>query len=413
MSAKNDYDPNSLSFAEALRRVGAAITPVSGFEQLALREALDRVLHDDVVSPLDVPGHANSAMDGYALRAADLPAEGERELTVIGTVFAGHPFSGTVEAGQAVRIMTGAMLPAGADTVVKQEDTQTRGAQVVVGTGHKPGANVRLPGEDIRQGAVVLARGRRLIPADLGLLASLGIPEVKVFRRPRVAFFSTGDELRSLGQALGEGQIYDSNRYTLHGMLTRLGVEVIDMGVVPDDREAIREAFRTGAATADMLITSGGVSVGEADFVKETLQALGQVNFWKVAMKPGKPLAFGHIGESVFFGLPGNPVSAMTTFYQVVQPSLLRLAGEQPRERLRITVTCAERLKKAPGRLDFQRGILDRDENGRLVVRAAGLQGSHVLSGMSRANCFIVLPAEAGSIEAGAVVEVEPFAAFI
>ncbi len=413
MSAKNDYDPNSLSFAEAVRRVGAAITPVSGFEQLALREALGRVLHDDLVSPLDVPGHANSAMDGYALRAADLPADGERELTVIGTVFAGHPFAGTVEAGQAVRIMTGAMLPAGADTVVKQEDTQTRGEQVVVGAGHKPGANVRLPGEDIRRGAVMLARGRRLTPADLGLLASLGIPEVKVFRRPRVAFFSTGDELRSLGQPLGEGQIYDSNRYTLHGMLTRLGVEVIDMGVVPDDRDAVREAFRTAAASADMLITSGGVSVGEADFVKETLQALGQVNFWKVAMKPGKPLAFGHLGNTVFFGLPGNPVSAMATFYQVVQPSLLRLAGELPPERLRITVTCAERLKKAPGRLDFQRGILSRDEHGQLVVRAAGLQGSHVLSGMSRANCFIVLPAEAGSIEAGSPVDVEPFAAFM
>lgn len=410
---QTDHDPNSLSFDEALRRVTEAVTPVAGFEQLALRAALDRVLYEDVVSPLNVPGHANSAMDGYALRADDVPGEGERELTVIATVFAGHPFAGEVGAGQAVRIMTGAMLPAGADTVVKQEQTRVQDGNVIIGAGHKRGANVRHPGEDIRLGEVVLARGRRLTPADLGLLASLGIPEVKVFRRPRVSFFSTGDELRSLGETLDEGQIYDSNRYTLHAMLARLGVELIDMGVVPDDRDAIREAFGTGADCADVLITSGGVSVGEADFVKETLQTLGQVNFWKLAMKPGKPLAFGHLGDALFFGLPGNPVSVMATFYQVVQPSLRRLAGEIGGERLRLRVPCAEPLKKAPGRLDFQRGILERDGSGQLVVHSAGLQGSHVLSGMSRANCFIVLPADWGNVEAGTLVEVEPFAAFV
>ncbi len=413
MSKGADYDPNSLSFDEALRRIAETVKPLDGFEQLALRAALDRVLFEDVVSPFNVPGQANSAMDGYALRADDMPAEGERELTIIGTAFAGHPFAGTVGAGEAVRIMTGAVVPAGADTVIPQEKTTPRGERVAIGAGHRRGANVRLPGEDIREGSVVLVRGRRLTPADLGLLASLGIPEVKVFRRPRVTFFSTGDELRSLGQPLGEGQIYDSNRYTLHAMLTRLGVEVIDMGVIPDDREAIRTAFLSGAAQADVLITSGGVSVGEADFVKETLQALGQVNFWKLAMKPGKPLAFGHLGETLFFGLPGNPVSAMATFYQVVHPNLRRLGGESVAERLRLRVPCAENLKKAPGRLDFQRGILERDEHGNLVVRGAGLQGSHVLSGMSRANCFIVLPADWGPVEAGTLVEVEPFSAFI
>jgi molybdopterin molybdotransferase len=413
MSKGADYDLNSLSFDEALRRIAETVKPLDGFEQLALRAALDRVLFEDVVSPFNVPGQANSAMDGYALRADDMPAEGERELTIIGTAFAGHPFAGTVGAGEAVRIMTGAVVPAGADTVIPQEKTTPRGERVAIGAGHRRGANVRLPGEDIREGSVVLVRGRRLTPADLGLLASLGIPEVKVFRRPRVTFFSTGDELRSLGQPLGEGQIYDSNRYTLHAMLTRLGVEVIDMGVIPDDREAIRTAFLSGAAQADVLITSGGVSVGEADFVKETLQALGQVNFWKLAMKPGKPLAFGHLGETLFFGLPGNPVSAMATFYQVVHPNLRRLGGESVAERLRLRVPCAENLKKAPGRLDFQRGILERDEHGNLVVRGAGLQGSHVLSGMSRANCFIVLPADWGPVEAGTLVEVEPFSAFI
>lgn len=410
---KTDHDPNALRFDEALRRVTEAITPIIGFEQLALRAALDRVLYADVISPLNVPGHANSAMDGYALRADDLPGDGEHVLTVIGTAFAGHPFTGEVGAGQAVRIMTGAMLPAGADTVVMQEQTRVEGGKLIIVAGHKRGANVRHPGEDIHQGEVVLARGRRLLPADLGLLASLGISEVKVFRRPRVAFFSTGDELRSLGEPLGEGQIYDSNRYTLHAMLTRLNLEVIDMGVVPDDREAIREAFRAGAACADVLITSGGVSVGEADFVKETLQDLGQVNFWKLAMKPGKPLAFGRLGQTLFFGLPGNPVSVMATFYQVVQPALQRLSGELVPERLRLRVPCAENLKKSPGRLDFQRGILSRDASGQLVVRAAGLQGSHVLSGMSRANCFIVLPEDWGNVEAGTLVEVEPFAAFV
>jgi molybdopterin molybdotransferase len=309
--------------------------------------------------------------------------------------------------------MTGAVVPAGADTVIKQESTNVRGNQVVIGAGHKRGANVRLPGEDIRRGAVVLARGRRLIPADLGLLASIGIAEVKVFRRPRVAFFSTGDELRSVGESLTEGQIYDSNRYTLYGMLMRHGVDVIDMGVIPDDREATRKAFRTAAAQADVLITSGGVSVGEADFVKETLHELGQVNFWKIAMKPGKPLAFGRLGQTLFFGLPGNPVAVMATFYQVVKPNLQRLEGETAAEKLRLRVPCADGLKKAPGRLDFQRGILSRDETGNPVVRGAGMQSSHVLSGMSRANCFIILPAEAGNIAAGTLVEVEPFAGLI
>jgi molybdopterin molybdotransferase len=409
----DDHDPHSLTLDEALARIAAEVTPLTGFEQLALRSALDRVLCADVLSPLDVPGHANSGMDGYAIRVADLPAAGEREFTVVGTAFAGHPFAGAVGEGEAVRIMTGAVVPAGSDTVVKQEETVARGERVVINAGHKRGANVRLPGEDIRQGATVLARGRRLIPADLGLLASLGIAEVKVFRRPRVAFFSTGDELRSVGETLANGQIYDSNRYTLFGMLTRLGAEVLDMGVVPDDRAATRRAFEEAAAQADMLITSGGVSVGEADYVKETLQALGRVNFWKIAMKPGKPLAFGHLGQTLFFGLPGNPVSVMATFYQVVQPNLRRLSGESATERLRLRVPCADALKKAPGRLDFQRGVLARDTAGNLVVSSAGMQGSHVLSGMSRANCFIVLPPESGNVAAGTLVEVEPFAGLV
>ncbi len=398
-----------LSVDEALGRIRTALVPITGFECLALRNALGRVLAEEITSPLDVPGYDNSGMDGYAVRAADLPEEGEVTLTVVGTAFAGQPFQGELRPGQAVRIMTGAVIPGGADTVIMQEAAVREGETVRLGAGHKRGENVRRAGEDMARGEVVLSPGKRLNPVELGLLASLGVPEVKVSRRLRVAIFSTGDELRSLGQPLGEGQIYDSNRYTLHGLLSRLGTEIIDMGVIPDQREAISGAFTMASQVADVLITSGGVSVGEADYVKETLEALGQVDFWKIAMKPGKPLAFGRVSDAVFFGLPGNPVSVMATFYQVVQPSLRHLMGQSVTEALRITVRTAERLKKSPGRQDFQRGILERGADGEWVVHSAGRQGSHVLSGVSRANCFIVLPAEWGDVEAGTLVEVQPF----
>ncbi|WP_127477571.1 molybdopterin molybdotransferase MoeA [Sulfurivermis fontis] len=405
--------PALLSVAQALEYIRAGLKPITGFEQRALRDALGRVLASDVSSPIDVPPHANSAMDGYALRAADLPPDGETALQLIGTALAGHPYSGTVASGQCVRIMTGAKLPTGADTVVMQENARREGDTVYIGNGPRQGDHVRLPGEDIANGQIVLQQGRQLTPADLGLLASLGIAEVKVARRLRVAFFSTGDELRSLGETLQEGQIYDSNRYTLYGMLSRLGVEIIDMGVVRDRREDIVTAFRQGAAVADVLITSGGVSVGDADYVKETLESLGKVNFWKIAMKPGKPLAFGLLGETAFFGLPGNPVSSMATFYQLVQPALQQLMGQTVQQPLRLRVPCMTRLKKTPGRADYQRGILEYDAAGQLTVRSTGAQGSHVLSSMSRANCFIILPAECGNVEAGTLVEVQPFAGLI
>lgn len=402
-----------LSVAQALEYIRSSLVPVQGFEQRALRDALGRILATEINSPIDVPPHANSAMDGYALRAADLPNDGETSLQLIGTALAGHPYNGTLGNGQCVRIMTGAKLPAGADTVVMQEDVRREGEMIFVGSGHRPGAHVRLPGEDMATGQTVLSAGRQLSPADLGLLASLGIAEVKVMRRLRVAFFSTGDELRSLGEPLDEGQIYDSNRYTLYGMLHRLGVEIIDMGVVRDRREDIATAFRQGAAVADVLITSGGVSVGDADYVKETLEALGKVNFWKIAMKPGKPLAFGLLGSTVFFGLPGNPVSSMATFYQIVQPALQQLMGQGTTQALHLRVPCVTQLKKSPGRADYQRGILECDASGQLIVRSTGPQGSHLLSSMSRANCFIVLPAESGNVEAGNLVEVQPFAGLI
>lgn len=404
--------PGLLPVADAQQRILSSLTPVSGSVCLGLREALGRVLSQGVRSPLDVPPCANSAMDGYAVRHADFNDDGAA-LKMIGTALAGHPFSGRIEAGQCVRIMTGAKLPDGADTVVMQEETQAQGDTLHFNKQPRQGTNVRLPGEDIRQGQDVLTAGHLLTPADLGLLASLGIAEVSVRRRLRVAFFSTGDELRSLGQPLEEGQIYDSNRYTLHGMLSRLGIELIDMGVIADRREDIAQAFSEAAQMADVLITSGGVSVGEADYVKETLDRIGQVEFWKIAMKPGKPLAFGRLGDTVFFGLPGNPVSSMATFYQLVQPALRALAGQPPTPALRLHVPCTTALKKSPGRADYQRGVLEYDADGQLCVRSTGPQGSHILSSMSQANCFIILPTDGASLPAGSLVEVQPFAGLI
>ncbi|MEJ2435148.1 MAG: molybdopterin molybdotransferase MoeA, partial [Pseudolabrys sp.] len=401
--------PSSLTVEQATARIAQTIAPVGAHEAVALRAALGRVLDEQVLSPLDVPPYTNSAMDGYALRGDDLPVDGEANLQVIGTALAGQPFTGEVNAGQCVRIMTGAKMPQGADTVVMQEHVKREGDTAHIGGGHRRGQNVRAAGEDIARGKPVLTRGRRLGPADIGLLASLGIPEVQVKRRVRVAFFSTGDELRSIGEPLEEGQIYDSNRYTLHGLLSELGVEIIDMGVVRDRREDVEAAFEQAAAVADAVITSGGVSVGEADYVKETLAHLGEVNFWKLAMKPGKPLAFGRVGRAWFFGLPGNPVSVMATFYELVLPGLRRLMGQRETAPMSLTVPCADALKKRPGRVDFQRGILSRDADGQLIVRTTGDQGSHILSSMSRANCFIVLPRDWGNVEPGTPVEVQPF----
>jgi molybdopterin molybdotransferase len=408
-SCADDYDPNSLRVSEALKRIEEVVTPVTGYEQVSLRAALGRVLAETVTSPIDVPAHTNSAMDGYAVRAADLVEQGISELKVLGTALAGAPFRMEVEPGTAVRIMTGAVLPEGANCVVMQEQVEREGDWIRVGPGNKAGQNIRLAGEDLAKGATVLEEGRLLQPADLGVLASLGVAEVKVRRQLRVAFFSTGDELRSIGEILGEGEIYDSNRYTLFGMLTRLGVELLDMGVVRDRREDLYQALAEAANSTDAIITSGGVSVGEADFVKDILTTLGEVNFWKIAMKPGRPLAFGRIGNALFFGLPGNPVSVMVTFYYFVKPALRRLMGQADTETITVKVPCVTRLKKRPGRMEFQRGILARQADGNFVVRGTGDQGSGILSSMSRANCFIILPDDCGNIEAGTLVDVHPF----
>jgi molybdopterin molybdotransferase len=408
LSCADDYDPNSMPVPKAREVIAKFLSPISTVERVAVRAALGRVLAADVVSPVDVPSHDNSAMDGYALRFADLKADGKVTLKVAGSSFAGVPYQGAVKAGEAVRIMTGGVVPAGADTIVMQEHVEAKDGQVTIGSGHKQGQNLRKAGEDLQRGQPALRRGQPVRPAETGLIASLGIAEVSVYRRLRVAFFSTGDELVSIGSLLGEGQIYDSNRYTIHGMLTRLGCEVIDMGVVRDDPQLLESAFREAAAVADVVITSGGVSVGEADFVKDLLNKLGEVVFWKIAMKPGRPLAYGKIGNAHFFGLPGNPVSVMVTFYQFVRDALLKLAGRDPIDPLpTFSVPCTSTLKKAPGRTEFQRGILSRDAAGALSVRVTGEQGSGILRSMSEANCFIILPTEQGNVTPGTMVEVQ------
>jgi len=410
LSCADDYDPNSLPVDRARALIREFLTPVTAVERVHIRAALGRVLAADVESPFDVPGHDNSAMDGWAVRFADLDAAKETPLRRIGESFAGKPFAGELRKGETVRIFTGGVMPRGADTVVMQERARETadGALIAAGAVTKAGQNRRFAGEDLRCGAVVFRKGQPVRPAELGMLASLGINEVSVYRKLRVAFFSTGDELRSIGQPLATGEIYDSNRYTMYGMLERLGCEIIDMGVVADVPDLLERAFRDAAAAADVVVTSGGVSVGEADFVKALLDKLGEVLFWKIAMKPGRPLAYGRIGAAHFFGLPGNPVSVMVTFYEFVRDALLILQGRAnvaPLPMFRATL--AAPIRKAPGRTEFQRGILSPDAAGAWQVRTTGDQGSGILSSMSQANCFIVLPAETGNLDVGAEVDVQ------
>ena len=407
ITQETDYDPNSMPVDKARNYIKQFLHPVSASECVSIRESLGRILSKDVISPVNVPQHDNSAMDGYAVVGDDLSENANPQLTVIGTAFAGQPFDGTVKNGECVRIMTGAVIPNGADTVVMQERTERNGDTASVDY-FPTGSNTRKAGEDLSMGSAALKRGHKVQPADLGLIASLGIPEVNVYRKLRVAFFSTGDELVGIGTPLGDGQIYDSNRYTIFGMLSELGCEIIDMGVIKDTPDAVEEAFRSSTDIADVVITSGGVSVGEADFIKPILNKLGEALFWKIAMKPGRPLAFGRIGKANFFGLPGNPVAVMVTFYQFVQNALRLLQGQtdtSPNPTFKAQVT--EPLKKAPGRTEFQRGILAIKSNGDWAVQPTGNQGSGILSSMSQAHCFIVLPNDKGAVEPGELVNVQ------
>lgn len=413
-SCINGYDPDALRVQDAQRIIRDFVQPVRAVEMVALRTALGRVLARDLVSPINVPAHDNSAMDGYALRGGDLPADGTVTLKVVGIAYAGKPLDITPGPGECVRIMTGGVMPAGCDSVLPQEfaesttdDTVTLRAGAI-----RAGDNRRLAGEDLKAGSPALKAGRVIRPADLGLCASLGFAEIPVQRRLRVAFFSTGDELRSIGETLDEGCVYDSNRYTIYGMLARLGCEIIDMGVVRDSPEALEEALRTACENADAIVTSGGVSVGAADYTKQVMAELGDVTFWKIGMRPGRPLAFGRIlsnGRSAFlFGLPGNPVAVMVSFYFFAREALLRMMGaEAPLPLLR--ARSSEAIRKKPGRTEYQRGIVARGTDGEPEVRITGSQGSGILRSMSEANCMVVLHDGQGSVAAGEMVDILPF----
>jgi molybdopterin molybdotransferase len=420
-SAVAGYDPGAMTVAQAQQFIMRLAVPVRAVEQVPLRSALGRVLARDVVSPIDVPSHDNAAMDGYALRGLDLASDGTTVLAVAGTGLAGQSVISAVPPGFCVRIMTGAVMPDGLDTVVPQElVTLLDDGRISVAAGLvRTGDNRRLRGDDLARGEAALRAGRIVKPADLGVLASLGRAEVAVFRRLRVAFFSTGDELRSIGEPLDDGCVYDSNRYTLWGMLQRLGVEALDFGLVRDDPDALREVFSRAAEAADVVITSGGVSLGEADHTKRIMAELGEVLFWRLAMRPGRPLAVGRIGgadgrtPALLFGLPGNPVAVMVTFYAFVRDALLAMAGAAPDPLPTVHATATAALRKKPGRTEYQRGTLQRGADGRWQVTPTGAQGSGILHSMSQAHGLIVLPHAQGHVGAGEVVEVIPFDALV
>jgi len=409
-------DAQALTVTTVQAAIHACVVPVTQTEWVPLSEALGRVLAGDILSPIDLPGHDNSAMDGWALRSADLRADTDTQLTQVGTALAGHPYAGPVGPGECVRIMTGAMLPAGTDSVVMQEIVRADGMRIVIARGEHAGRNVRHRGESLLRGAVALPAGTLLRPSGIGLAASLGIQTVMVRRRLRVAFFSTGDELRMPGEVLRPGDIYDSNRQTVGAMLQRLGCDAIDLGAIGDDPARLEAAFRQAAASADVVITTGGVSAGDHDFTRPLMEKLGEVLFWKIAIRPGRPMAFGRITAdqkaACLFALPGNPVAVMVTFYQFVRSALLAMMGQTPAAPLALSLPLQHALRKKPGRTEFLRGIVE-SRDGLSSVRSTGSQGSAMLSSMCDANCFIVLRHEQGDVQQGDLVEVMLFEGLI
>lgn len=397
-------DKGAIKVQEALSAMLAEVMPVEDFNTKSLATAFGHCLAEDVLSPLDMPPFDNSAMDGYAFRFSEWQ-EGH-VMPVAGTAFAGQPFNGEVPAGACLRIMTGAEVPAGLDTVVMQELTSVSEAGMTLTQPPKPKSNIRYRGEEIRTGDVVLTAGTRIHARTLPLLATLGINDVKVRRPLKVAIFSTGDELKLPGIPLGQGEIYDSNRFGIEAMLKRMNIECVNLGIIPDDPAQLRDTFLKAVEMADAIITSGGVSVGEADYTRDLLAELGEIGFWSVAMKPGKPFAFGKIKDRYFFGLPGNPVSAFVTFYQLVQPVLRKMAGEQVQPFLRFPAVASQSFRSAKNRTDFQRGILSVNDQGQLVVSSTGAQGSGMFSSLCVANCFVIVD---NDVAAGEPVLVEPF----
>ena len=399
--------PGLLPFEQAMEKMLSAIKPISDTELISLSQALNRVLASDISSPLNVPPHNNSAMDGYAFKVESL--QSNNSLKMVGRSMAGEPFSGECELGECIRIMTGAKLPSCCDTVEMQENCQANDEHITFLESREFNDNIRFSGEDIAINQDVFSQGKKLSAIDIGVLASLGVPKVEVFRKITVAVLATGDELKSPGEILSEGDIFESNSHALIAMLTKLNVDVINFGIIGDDEKAIRTAFEQADQQADVVISSGGVSVGEADYTKMILEQLGEIGFWKIAMKPGKPFAFGKLPNSYFFGLPGNPVSALVTAHQLAVPALLKLQNAQPKNFPLLKVKTATQLNKRPGRMDFQRAILSTNVLGEMTVTSTGSQGSGILTSMSTANCYIILPASQGKVPANEIVNVQLF----
>ncbi len=400
--------PGLMPLEDAMENMLSRIKPIQTTLQLPLAEAIGYVLAEDILSPIFVPPFDNSAMDGYAIRIADL--SNNATMPVAGKSFAGQPFEGEWPQGSCVRIMTGAKIPDGCDAVIMQENTVVGEDGVTfTQTEVKPQSNIRPTGDDIRKGDIVLPKGSRLTSRDIPMIATLGISHVTVVRKPRVAFFSTGDELKPLGQPLAEGQIYDSNRYGIKPLIENFGCEPIDLGIIPDCPETLKATFEQAQSLADVVVTSGGVSVGEADYTKDILEELGEIGFWKLAIKPGKPFAFGKLSTAWFCGLPGNPVSAVLTMYVLVQPMLAKLSGHTEwKAPESIPATTKTAFKKVPGRTDYQRGIYTI-EDGKFVVETTGNQSSGAFRSMSLANCFVVLERERGRVEVGETVNIQLF----
>ncbi|MBL4765127.1 MAG: molybdopterin molybdotransferase MoeA [Colwellia sp.] len=403
--------PGLLPFEQALQNMLSQITPVTETVVLPIAQALNLVLAQDISSPLNVPNHDNSAMDGYAFSLESLHKS--KTLTLVGRSMAGAPYQGTCKLGECIRIMTGAKMPTCCDSVEMQENVQADNDDITFLQEKQLGSHVRKAGEDILLGQQVLTKGHKLTAVDIGILASLGIGQVRVYRKLTVALIATGDELKLPGQTLSSGDIYESNSFVLGAMLEKLRVEVIDFGIIEDDFNAIKAAFVSADQQADAVISSGGVSVGDADYTKTVLDDLGEIGFWKIAMKPGKPFAFGKLPNSVFFGLPGNPVSALVTFHQLALVALTKMQNAQPLPRTILQVKCISDLRKSPGRMDFQRGVLRVNEQGENVVSSTGSQGSGILSSLAQANCYIVLAAEQGRVAAGEMVTVQLFDQFM
>jgi molybdopterin molybdotransferase len=399
--------PGLLPFEQAMEKMLSAITPIDKTESVSLALGLNRVLARNISSPLNVPPHHNSAMDGYAFKWASLQTTDT--LTMIGRSMAGAPFQGECKIGECIRIMTGAKLPSCCDTVEMQENCQAKDTGITFLENREFNDNIRFTGEDIAIDQSVFSRGKKLSAIDIGVLASLGVPTVEVYRKITVAVLATGDELKSPGEVLNDGDIYESNSHALIAMLTKLNVTVINFGIIADDEQAIRTAFEQADQQADVVISSGGVSVGDADYTKLILEQLGEIGFWKIAMKPGKPFAFGKLPNSYFFGLPGNPVSALVTAHQLAVPALLKLQHAQAKKLPLLKVKTATQLNKRAGRMDFQRAILSTNHQGEMIVTSTGSQGSGILTSMSTANCYIVLPANQGNVPANEMVNVQLF----